>query len=165
MRQASEDDLLAPSLQDVRLARLGDGERPWRLSSQVYVAFVGGALAVAVIALDNARRLGAPQKTQRWIIALGALGVAVSVIVSYFLDDFGSSSWIGYRVVGVLLAGALYKLQQPADRVYSFRTSGDEDQQYDSLWGPGLVAALGGGLVQLGIVYAGVELIHALVGP
>jgi hypothetical protein len=158
----SADDFLTPSLQDAAPVRaLGRGERPWRLSSQLYVGFFGGALAVAALAWVNARRLGASRQTQWWIVGVGVVGVVASVVVSYLLygDDLGRSARIGYRVVGVLAAGALYKLQAAADRVYSFRAPGDDDEQYDSMWGPGLLATFAGGLLQLGIVFAGISLI------
>jgi len=161
------EDLFAPSLQDVpRLGPPAEGERPWRLGSQFYVAFFGGALAVTAIASLNARRLGAPKETQRWILVLGAVGVVASVIVSWALfgRDLGRSLRIAHRVVAVLLAGALYKVQQRPDRVYAFRAQGDDDEQYDSLWVPGLVAALVGGLVQVGILGLGILALDAVFG-
>ena len=167
MRLRPDDELLAPSLQaEARVVRPPAGERPWRLSSQVYVGFFGGALAVAALAWANARRLHAPRETQRWIVVLGGLGVVVSVVVSYVLygDDFGRSARLGYRIVGVLLAGALYKLQEPADRVYSFRTPGDDDEQYDPMWAPGLLATFVGGAAQLALVFAGMGLLDAVAG-
>jgi hypothetical protein len=163
----SREDLFAPSLQgEARVEPLTEGERPWQLSSQFYVAFIGGALAVTAIAWLNAKRLRASSETQRWILVLGALGVVASVVVSYLLygDNFGSATRIGYRVVAVLLAGAFYKLLQPADRVYSFRSPVPEDEQYDSMWVPGLIATFAGGAVQLGIVFAGIALLDTVLG-
>jgi len=161
------EDLFEPSLQEeLRVRELGEGERPWRLGSQFYVAFFGGALAVTAIAWLNARRLGAPRETQRWILVLGAIGVLASVAVSWMIfgRDLGRSLRIAYRVVAVLLAGALYKLQQRPDRVYAFRTPGDGDEQYDSLWGPGLVAAFVGGVVQVGILGVGILVLDGVLG-
>ena len=145
---------------------LAKGERPWRLGSQLYVGFFGGALAVAAIAWENSRRVGAPRETQKWIVIVGALGVVASVIVSYMLygNDFGSAARLGYRIVGVLTFGVLYKLQRSADRVYSFRSPSDHEHDYDSMWGAGLVAVLAGGLLQLGIVFGGMALIHSIAG-
>ena len=162
-----DEELLAPSLQEHAPVRaLRRGERPWRLGSQFYIAFFGGALAVTAIAWLNARRLGASRDTERWILILGALGVLVSIVASYLLygGDFSSASRIGYRIVGVVLFGALYKLQQPADRVYAFRQPGEDDDQYDRLWGPGLAATFGGGLVQLLLVLAGIAALDAVFG-
>jgi hypothetical protein len=163
---ARPDDLFAPSLQDVATVRpLDEGERPWRLGPQFYVGFFGGALAVAALAWVNARRLGASRDVERRIVVVGVVGVVASVVVSYVLFGQGASQGVhvAYRIVGVLAAGALYKLQQPADRVYAFRQPGDDDH-YDSMWMPGIVATVGGGLLQLGIVLAGIALIDAVVG-
>jgi hypothetical protein len=158
------DDLLRPSLQDVR--NLPAGGRPWRLSSQFYVAFFGGALAVTALAWLNAVRLGATRDTRRWILVTGTVGVVVSIVVSYifFGDDYGSAARIGYRVVGVVTSIVLYRLQRSADRVYQFRTPGSDDEQYDRMLAPGLVAVLAGGVVQLGIVFAGMSLIDRIIG-
>ncbi len=167
MTTRADDDLFAASLQgEARVEALPAGERPWNLGSQFYVAFFGGALPLATIAWLNAKRLGAPEETRRWIVVLGALGVVVSVVVSYALygGDFGRATRIGYRVVAVLLAGAIYKLLQPADRVYSFRSPLSEDEQYDSMWVPGLLATLVGGAVQLGIIVGGVAALDAIFG-
>jgi hypothetical protein len=165
VKMRADDDLFAPSLQgEARVEPLTKGERPWELTSQFYVAFFGGALAVTAIAWLNAKRLRAGEETERWILILGGLGVVASVVVSYVLygSDFRSATRLGYRVVAVLLAGALYKLQQPADRIYSFRSPAGEDEQYDSLWIPGLIAVLVGGAIQLGIILVGVGLIEAV---
>jgi hypothetical protein len=162
----SRDDLLAPSLQgEARVEPLTAGRRPWQLTSQFYVAFFGGALAVAAIAWVNAQRLRAPRETQRWILVLGGLGVLASVIVSYLLygSDFRRATRFGYRIVAVLLAGALYKLQESADRVYSFRAPGGEGDQYDRMWGPGLLATFVGGAAQLVIIFVGVALLDAVL--
>ena len=156
------DDLLTPSLQETgRVDALPRGERPWRLSSQFYVAFFGGALAVAALAWVNAGRLRADDAVRKSIVAAGALGVVVSVVASYLLygNDAGSSARFGYRIVGVGLSLVLFKLQKSADRVYSFRTHAPEDELYDSMVRPGLLAVIVGGLLQLGIVFGGIALI------
>lgn len=160
------DDLFTPSLQHApRVRALPRGDRPWRLGSQLYVGFFGGALAVAAVAWENSRRLGAPAETRRFVVVLGVLGVAASVVVAYLLYGKGLGGVrVGYRVVGVLAFGALYKLQEGADRVYSYRAPGGDDEQYDSLWVPGLVAAVAGGLVEAGIVFAGVVALRGAFG-
>jgi hypothetical protein len=157
------DDLLRPSLQDVRSP--AEGGRPWRLTSQFYVAFFGGALAVTALAWLNAGRLGAAREVKRWILVSGLIGVVASVVVSYifFGDDYGSAARIGYRVVGVVTSIVLYRLQRSADRVYQFRTPGSDEDQYDRMLAPGLVAVLVGGVLQLGIVFAGMSLIHGII--
>lgn len=158
------DDLLRPSLQDVRSPPAGG--RPWRLSSQFYVAFFGGALAVTALAWLNAARLGATRETNRWILVTGTVGVLVSIVVSYifFGNDYGSAARLAYRVVGVVTSLVLYRLQRSADRVYQFRTPESDDEQYDRMLAPGLVAILAGGVVQLAIVFAGMSLIDRIIG-
>jgi hypothetical protein len=93
------------------------------------------------------------------------IGVVASVVVSYlfFGDDYGSAARIGYRVVGVVTSIVLYRLQRSADRVYQFRTPGSDEDQYDRMLAPGLVAVLVGGVLQLGIVFAGMSLIHGII--
>lgn len=141
------------------------GGRPWRLTSQFYVAFFGGALAVTALAWLNAGRLGATREVKRWILVAGTVGVVASVVVSYIFsgDDYGSAARIGYRVVGVVTSIVLYRLQRSADRVYQFRTPGSDEDQYDRMLAPGLVAVLVGGVLQLGIVFAGMSLIHGII--
>lgn len=157
------EDLLRPSLQDVRDPAAGG--RPWRLSSQFYVAFFGGALAVTALAWLNAGRLGATTEVKRWILVTGTVGVVASIVVSYmfFGDDYRGAARIAYRVVGVVTSIVLYRLQRSADRVYSFRTPRSDDEQYDAMLGPGLVAVLAGGVLQLVIVFAGMSLIDGIV--
>lgn len=141
------------------------GGRPWRLTSQFYVAFFGGALAVTALAWLNAGRLGATREVKRWILVAGTVGVVASVVVSYIFsgDDYGSAARIGYRVVGVVTSIVLYRLQRSADRVYQFRTPGSDEDQYDRMLAPALVAVLVGGVLQLGIVFAGMSLIHGII--
>ncbi|MDQ3587759.1 MAG: OST3/OST6 family protein [Actinomycetota bacterium] len=72
-----------------------DARRPWRLSSQVYVAFFGGVLAVTVIALTNAPRLRTPVSRQAVIAGIGAIGLAcviVFAVLSSLPRERGSSS-------------------------------------------------------------------------
>jgi hypothetical protein len=165
----AEEDLLAPSLQAEEPVRaLVPGERPWRIGSQVYVGFFGGALAVAAIAFANARRLRAARRTERGIVVIGVVGVAVSIVAGYIAneasDGNGTAHRLASRIVGVVVAGVLYKLLKPADRIYSFRSPAEADDDYDSLWGPGIVAVLAGGIVQEVLVRGGIVAIDAVVG-
>jgi hypothetical protein len=167
MRRRLDDDLLRPSLQDVAPIRaLEPGDRPWRLGSMFYVAFFGGALAVAALAWENSRRLGTPPDRRRWVFWLGVAGVVASIVVSYLLygNDYSSAARLGYRLVGALTFGALYRLLKPDDRLYTFRSPSAHEDDYDSLWGPGLLAIFAGGLVQLGLVFGGMAIIHSAVG-
>ncbi len=155
------DDLFEPSLTGRARPRPPEGERPWRLGSQFYVAFFGGVLAVAAIAWVNAGRLGL-EPARRRLIPLVALGGLVGVVATVELSGGGeieSSQRILARVIAVATFGVLYAIQNSADRVYHTFLPGDEDEMYDSLWGPGLAATFGLGLVQLGIVAGAVTLL------
>ena len=65
----SGDDLFAPTLGG-RTTRREGSQRPWRLGSQVYVAFFGGALALT-------SELGVGTTVTLWIPAVGAVEDAV----------------------------------------------------------------------------------------
>jgi hypothetical protein len=152
------EDLFTPTLQDAgRHDAPVPGERPWRLSSQFYVAFFGGALAVTALAWVNARRLGAPLRVHRWILGAGGAGVVVSTVASYLLygNDYGAATRIAYRIVGIAVSGVQYKLQESPDRIYRFRYRASADELYDRMVGPGLAATLAGGAVQFGIIALG----------
>ena len=152
--RAPNDDLFQPSLRGVRRKRLAEGERPWRLGSQFYVAFFGGPLAVAAIAWFNARRLGMPS-ARTWLIpAVGLAGLVATIVAALVVDaDLGDSQRLVARIAAVATFGVLYLLQRAPDRVYhAFADGDDEEHMYDSLWGPGLAATFGLGILQLGIL-------------
>jgi hypothetical protein len=135
------DPLLSPTLQD---GQQDDGARepPWRLQSQFWVAFFGGPLAASAIAFFNCRRLRVPSESRRWIFviaaaALGAAGLLAFVLVA---ADVGSGARLANQAAGVLAFIPLHRLQKSADRVYLFYGDQDEDDAYESLWGPGLAA-------------------------
>jgi anti-sigma factor RsiW len=134
------DPLLRPTLQD----REGDNalrERPWRLHSQFWVAFFGGALAVSVIASLNSRRLGVAGDSRRWIPVIAVLGLGSAALLAVLLvtSGIGSGARLANQVGGVVAYLPLQKIQKSADRVYHFYSDSPEDA-YDSLWGPGLAA-------------------------
>jgi hypothetical protein len=156
-----DDDIFTPALGGRRRRTLAEGERPWRLSSQLYVAFFGGSLAVAAIAWFNAERLGVDETKKRLIplVGLGGLVATIAAIEIFGGGEFGSSQRILGRVVALATGGVLYGLQVSADRVYHAYGEGDEDVLYDSLWGPGLAATFGLGIVQALIVYAALSVL------
>ena len=136
------DELLRPTI----TANVDLSVRPWRLMSQAYVAFFGGVLAVTVIAFLNARRLGMDAARQRQIVAVGVVALVVSAAVVVFLtdDDASSGLRIVTRVVAVVCCLVQLRIQQPMDRAFQLRGAA-----YKSLWGPGIAAVIGLGLVEL----------------
>ena len=141
-------DLLEPSLQGLEERR--SRARPWRLGSQFWVAFFGGAVAVAAFAWMNARRLDAPSRVGGLIVAAGVVGFAVATVVgAIFTDGVDTAFQITYRVVGVLTFLVLHRLQQSPDRIYRMRTPGEEQDRYEGAFGPGLAAVIVGAIIQI----------------
>jgi len=145
------DHLLRPSVPD----QAAPSRPPWRLGSQVYVAFFGGAAGAAIIALLNGARLGITTR-QRWmIVALGAAGLLASAMVVSAVGvgaDGSQAARVLGRVIGVVAWGGMYLVQRSADRVYGYRASGDDP--YASLIVPGLLAAIAGSAVQIALIAA-----------
>lgn len=141
------DDLLQPSLagQERRPVR----QRPWRLGSQVYVAFFGGALAVGGIGAFNAGLLGMPRRAQLAIgaIALAAEAALIVLVVATGTDEVRFAS-IG---AGLLAFGGIYLIQRSPDRVYHYHA--DAQEPYESLFGAGLAACLVARLVEAVLVF------------
>jgi hypothetical protein len=130
-----DDDLFEPSLTQSELRQLPAGQRPWRLGSQLYVAFFGGPLAAGTIGYLNGRRLGLPSARLGAILAIGVGGlVALALAVSLIDTGVGPRPLIA--VTGVAVFVAVRELQKKADRLYAVRL--DDKQAYDSLWAPGL---------------------------
>jgi hypothetical protein len=143
------DELLRPTIG----ADIDQSVRPWRLMSQAYVAFFGGVLAVTLIAFLNARRLGVQASKRRLILALGAVGLVIAgAVVVLLTDELAVSSGlrVAIRVVAVVTCLAQLRIQQPMDRAFQLRSS-----EYASLWGPGIGAVLGCGLIEV-LLLAGV---------
>jgi hypothetical protein len=147
-------DLLSPTLQDHRPR--DPGARPWRLGSQVYVAILGGVFAVTPIAFLNARKLGIPKSQVRLILAAGAAGaVALLVFALVFVSggEVQRGTRLGGQLIGLAAWAPMYLVQRSWDRVYGvFGPGEDDDEAYESLWGPGFLAVIAGGLVQAAIL-------------
>ncbi|GIH93943.1 hypothetical protein ACFFMN_15680 [Planobispora siamensis] len=62
--------------------------RPWRPQSQGYVLLLGGFIAVTVIALVNASRLGVPRRGRLLIAAAGVLGLFLDAVMFLGLKDY-----------------------------------------------------------------------------
>jgi hypothetical protein len=136
------DDLLQPTLAGHERQPMRD--KPWRVSSQVYVAFFGGPLAVGAIATYNAMTLGMPGRARLAIVALALAAEAafVAVVLATDTDQVRLFS----IVAGLAAFGGAYLLQRSPDRVYHYHA--DEDEPYASLFGPGLAAVIVARLVE-----------------
>lgn len=133
------DELLQPSVTNPP----GPRGKPWRVSSQVWVAFFGGILAITVIAILNARRLGIDNR-KRWL--MGAAGtVALAILLALWLRQPGAPDYqrflreggelrIAGRVIALVLYLILAAIQKPAERHYLVF----EEGEYASLWTAGL---------------------------
>lgn len=138
-------------LQPVLVGReRGPGYKPWRLQSQIYVGFFGGALAVGAIAFANAVMLGMPVRARAAIVAL-VLAAEAALLTTVALTETGVIR-LGLPVAGVLVYGGAFLIQRSADRVYHYHT--DEDEPYASLFGAGLVACILGRIVDATIAGA-----------
>ncbi|MEW5986408.1 MAG: hypothetical protein AB1791_07220 [Chloroflexota bacterium] len=123
----------------------------------MYVAFFGGALAIAVIAILNSRRLPLATTKQRMTLAIGVLGFVVTLLAAYLATLLNiAPTWrpgsTGFRVLARVLAVitylALYRAQRSGERIYTFQNQGG----FASLWGPGLTAVFGLNFVQNWII-------------
>jgi Na+/melibiose symporter-like transporter len=158
--QPNDSELFRPTLQGQSQSLPAAGQRPWRLWSPFWIAFFGGVLPYTVVAYLNSRRLGMPEQRQRLILALGAVGLLVTIVVTYALtawlgSDRANVVRLGSRIVAVLAFLAGFSLQKSADRRYSFATGG----AYASLWVFGLAVTLVLGFVQNIAVYFIVRLL------
>ena len=145
-------DLFSPSLTQTARQELSAGSRPWRLGSQLYVAFFGGPLAIGAIGYLNGKRLGLSQQRLWAIAGIGMLGfVALVITVSAFVDAGGRGRAL-IAVTGVASYLVARELQKDGDRLYEINRN--EDEAYDSLWGPGLAAVLVCGTAQALVLVA-----------
>jgi hypothetical protein len=126
-------DLFEPALTGYRRPPY----RPWRLQSQVYVAFFGGPLAIGAIAVGNAFKLGMARSAELAIAAAALLAEATLVLLVALADVGGFSFGV---IAGLAAYGPAYLLQRSPDRVYLFHSR--DDEPYDGLLGPGLLAVI-----------------------
>jgi hypothetical protein len=138
------DDLLQPVL--AQRPPEAPRRRPWRLSSQAYVAILGGPLAVAAIGLVNARRLRLRTSMQATIVTV-SLAAEAALIVLAHAADLGRQARVASAVAGVVVYGVAYLIQRSADRVYAFHA--DADEPYASLLGPGAAAVVTARIIEL----------------
>jgi hypothetical protein len=136
-RTTDRDDLFQPALSGRRQET--PREYPWRLGSQVYVAFFGGPLAVGGIGAFNAGFLQMPKRAIAAIVATALVAEAAFLVV-YAVAGLDDSGRIASTVAGLAAFGVIYLIQRSADRVYHFHTR--EEEPYQSLFGPGFVAVI-----------------------
>ena len=148
---ADHDDLLTPTLTGQRVPQREDG-LPWRLGSQVYVAFFGGVLAVTAIAYVNARRLGMQDKALALIVGTGVAGLAATIVAVALVDDEGSAARLPARVCALAAFGLMYLIQRQADRIYHHHSRLDDP--YESLVKPGLIAVFSVGILEAVLLIA-----------
>jgi hypothetical protein len=143
-----KDELLQPTLADHQ--RRPAKDKPWRLGSQVYVAFFGGAFAVGAIGFLNAVRLGLSIRARLAIVAvaLAAEGALYAVVQATATDEIRLVS----IAAGLAAFGGAYLIQRSPDRVYHFHYQGD-DEEYESLFVPGLIACVVARFVEALVIF------------
>ncbi|MEM7111988.1 MAG: hypothetical protein AAF614_06115 [Chloroflexota bacterium] len=153
-----EDDLFAPSLTEYTSKTAVLTQPPWRLDSLLWVAFFGGATAIAVLMWLNGKRLKLQPKIQQRVLFLGIAGVLVTLIAAMILGAASvpgvwkpaESGWrVVSRVISMLAYLGMRQQQSPGDRLFRF-AQGDK---YDSLWRAGLISVFGLGTLQNLLAY------------
>ncbi|MEU8007322.1 hypothetical protein AB0B66_39695 [Catellatospora sp. NPDC049111] len=132
------DDLFRPT---ITAAPVAAGDPPWRPSSIVYPAFFGGPLAVAVLGVLNARRLSLGVNQQLAVAAAGLAAVAARLAMTALLGQ--TQARILGTVFGLLVWGVVSMTQKKAFRAYEYGNG-----EPASLFGPGLAAVIGCGLLE-----------------
>jgi hypothetical protein len=130
------DDLFTPTIAP---AAYEDRRPPWRPQSMLYPALLGGATAVAVLALINAYRLRLPRKATLALVGAWLAALAGRLVATLVLAD----GQVGRpaRLLGAL-AGALVWLVVSATQKGRFRAFELRGGDAASLWGPGVAAVL-----------------------
>ncbi len=150
-------DLLTPSLQGYDHHSGDRRNKPWRLTSQLWAAFLGGVLSYTVIAYVNGKNLRMSRSRQFATLLVGVMGFITMIPLSYFLAMAKlPAGWAGNSEIVTIFNRAwalsvytiIYQIQKPADRIYHFMNEGE----YASFWVPGLAAIIGLGLLQNAIV-------------
>jgi hypothetical protein len=139
------DELLRPTIG----AGVDMTVRPWRLKSQLYVAFFGGPIACTVIAFLNARRLGVAAPERRLILVAGAIALTASTAAYLVLegllgadDPYAMVPNIAATAIAMVCSLIQQRFQRPMDRAFQLRGA-----EYRALWGPGIAAVIGGGIL------------------
>lgn len=138
------DDLLRPT---ISAEPLEPRRKPWRVQSQLWIAFFGGILAVTVIALINAYRLGIDNR-KRWLMAAAGL-IALGILFAFWMRQPLAPDFITFartarnmRITGRVIAMVLFLLlawfQKRADAHHLVFATGD----YAPLWVAGIASTL-----------------------
>ena len=141
------DDLLRPTLAGHDAA--AKTYKPYRLSSQVYVGFFGGALALGAIGFLNAALLRMPVRARIAIVAIAL--AAEAALVAFILATNTDEGRIASIAAGLVAYGGAYLVQRSADRVYHFHA--DDEEPYQGLFGPGLLACICARVVEAALIY------------
>ncbi|MCA9759408.1 MAG: hypothetical protein KDA27_26680 [Candidatus Eisenbacteria bacterium] len=143
------DDLLTPSLGSNDRADAYD--RPWNPWHLVFVAFLGGIAAAAILQTINWRKLNAPERVLPTAIALGFfvlfIGLGSGYVANHWTSDGtmdGRTVRLTQRVVSVAIAVAVAAMQNR-----SFTLAERMDVEIGRLlWKPAILAILAGGVIQ-----------------
>jgi hypothetical protein len=144
------DDLTDP----VATVPRATGGRPWRPFSLLYVALLGGSLAVTAIAYLDAGRFGAGPRERRLILVAGALAFLATVplavfVVAAMLHDAAGGIRFALRAPAVVAALAQVRTLGRLDRMFRAQSG-----QYGSLWLPGFLAVFLGGVGEAVAIFA-----------
>ena len=127
-----------------------NAEAPWNLSSQFWVAFLGGIVAIGTIAYLNAGRLRMSSRARTLIVAL-TLAFWAAWTWIFFLVWTGrvegdkSTARLVARVSAVILYLLLATIQKKADRAWRMFSG----RGYDPLSKAGFAAGLAGWAIQM----------------
>ena len=147
MSSSPEDDLFSPSLEAVPKR---SSSPPWPLSRQLWVAFLGGTLAVTGLAYLNSRRLNAGRRVCLNILAVGAAALLLTLAVDFFMGGYLQSeatpvaarlARYANRAVALVAYVILGRMQRSADRIYRFQ-GGEYNEGWVDL--TGITIGLGG---------------------
>jgi len=159
-----DTELFSPSLQDYQPLGKASRPQPWRLQSQIWIAFFGGVIPFTLIAYLNAKRLELPKHRLQQIVGLGVIGFITVIGVDYLFgitDDMSvrqatTSMRLTGRAVALLMYVLVHRMQNSADRTYAWVS----DDSYSSLWRFGLLVIVVLGTLQNLLVYWIVSLLQ-----
>jgi hypothetical protein len=137
------DDLFVATIPPVRVPE----HPPWPASSTVYPAAFGGAIAGAAILIVNGARLGMSVRYRLAVVSVAAVAIVARMWLLRSGLDLTGLYGVTTAAEGIAVYLAAVRAQNRAFRAYELRA----DSPTSSLVGPGLVAVVGGWLLE-GIV-------------